>query len=128
MKEPVRLSDLHKGPIRHPVLSDEFIERIKTLKAMLGDVDPTTLEQTIDNFKRDANPESELLIWERIANTFQLFVSDVATANAAMRKDVIAVLVGASMGSEDWSSIKHLSEDQIARLVLIYRGLSALTS
>jgi len=68
MKVGVRLSDLKFGPIRHPVLPDDFIERIKAFKKILSDFDAVSLEQTVDNFKRDTNPESELLIWERIAN------------------------------------------------------------
>jgi len=34
-----------------------------------------------------------------------------------------SVLLGASMGVEDWSNIRHLTEDQINGLVLNYRAL-----
>ena len=72
MKKELRISELKAGPIRHPSLPDSFVERVKAFKAALGVVEGVSLEHTSDNFKRDANPESELLIWERIASTFAL--------------------------------------------------------
>src|ERR1700720_280645 len=75
MKIPLQPSELHKGPIRRPVLPESYVDRIKAFKAILSDVDPTSLETAIDNFKRDTHPEDELAIWERIANTYQLFLS-----------------------------------------------------
>jgi hypothetical protein len=123
MKKSVQLSDLHAGSIQHRALPVGFIDRVKALKARLGDVDSVPLEKAIENFKRDAYPEHELEIWERIANTFQLFLSHNPTDDPEIRKDIYKVLVCASMGMEDWSNIKHLSTEQINHLVLNYRGL-----
>jgi hypothetical protein len=123
MKKSVPLSGLHAEPIQRGVLPDGFIDRVKAYKARLGDVDSVPLEKAIDNFKRDAYPEHELEIWERIANTFQLFLSHNPTDDPEIRKDIYKVLVCASMGMEDWSNIKHLSTEQINHLVLNYRGL-----
>jgi hypothetical protein len=123
MKKPIELSHLRPGPIRHPVLPDDFIERIKAFKKILGDADNASLEQTIDNFKRDTHPENELAIWERIASTFQMFLSHNPTADAAIRKDILSVLIGASTGNEEYPNIKHLSDDQIKHLVANFRGL-----
>jgi hypothetical protein len=100
MKEQLRLSDIQFGPIRHPVLPDDFIERIKAFKKILGDIDSVSIEQTIDNFKRDADPQSELIIWERIASTFQMYLSHNPTTDSAIRKRILAVLLSASMGIE----------------------------
>jgi Sec-independent protein translocase protein TatA len=100
MKEQVRLSDIQFGPIRHPVLPSDLIKRIKAFKKMLGDIDSVPIEQTIDNFKRDADPESELVIWERIASTFQMYLSHNPTTDSAIRKRILAVLLSTSMGIE----------------------------
>lgn len=124
MKEQIRPSDLRFGPIRHPVLSGEFIERIKAFKTILGDdIDPVSIEQTIDNFKRDADPESELAIWERIASAFQTYLARNPTTSSAIRKEIFAVLLSASWGTEECENIKHLSDQQIKQLVLYYRAL-----
>ena len=117
MKKQVTLANLHQGPIRHPTLPDPFIVRIKACRAILGDVDTASLEQTIDNFKRDANPESELVIWERIASTFQMYLSHNPTIDLAVRKEIFAVLVSASIGIENFGNITHLSDEQIAHLM-----------
>ena len=101
MKEQLRLSDIQFGPIRYPVLPGDFIERIKAFKKILGDIDSVPIEQTIDNFKRDADPESELVIWERIASAFQLYFSHKPTTDSAIRKEIFAVLLGSSMGTEE---------------------------
>ena len=122
MKEPLQPSQLYKGPIRHLALSDEFIDRVKRFKGTLADVDGTSLEETMDNFKRDTHPEEELAIWERIANVYQSFLSHNPTTNLAIKKEIFAVLLGTSMGAYDWGNIKKLNSGQINHLVLNYRG------
>ena len=39
----IELTDLQNGPIMHPVLSDDLLQRIKAFKQILADVDSTTL-------------------------------------------------------------------------------------
>jgi hypothetical protein len=123
MKKQVRLSHLYVGSIVHPVLPDSVVERIKAFKEILGDVDRASLAETIDAFKRDAHPENELLIWERIASTFQMFLLHNPTSDPLIRKDIFAVLVGAPTGVETFPRVKHLSDQQIRHLVLNYQGL-----
>jgi hypothetical protein len=123
MKKQVNLANLHEGPIRHPTLPDEFIERIRAFKEILGDVDPIPLQRTVDSFKRDTNPDTELVIWERIASTFQMYLSHNPTTDLAARKEIFAVLFGASMGMEERNDLTHLREPQIEHLIANYRGL-----
>jgi hypothetical protein len=123
MAKQIKVSDVEVGPMRHPALPGGFIERIKAFKEILGDTDALSLEKTIDGFKRDTNPESELIIWERIASTFHIFLSHNPTADPTVRQEIYSVLLGASMGQEDWSSIKHLTKDQVNHLVLNYSAM-----
>src|SRR5208337_1533852 len=88
MMKRMQPSDLHKGPIRHPILPEGFIDRVRRFKGILSDVDRTTLEEAIDNFKRYRHPEEELAIWERIANTYQLFLSRNPTTDLAIKKEI----------------------------------------
>ena len=121
-EKQIRLSDVQMGPIRHPVLPDDVIERIRAFKATLGDVDDASLDQTIDNFKRDIHPESELVIWERIASTFAAYLSRNPTTDRATRKEIYSMLLGASTGMQEFEDIKHLSGHQIKQLICNYRG------
>lgn len=117
MKEQPRFSDTQFGPIRHPVLPRDFIKRIKAFKKMLGDTDSVPIEQTIDNFKRDVDPKSELVIWERIASTFQMYLSHNPTTDSAIRKRILAVLLSASLGIETSSMSSELRRLGRQRLV-----------
>jgi len=123
MTKNVKISDIEAGPIVHPVLSGSFIERIKMFKRILGDVDDISLERSIDAFKRDANPEKELAVWERIASTFQTYLLRNPTSDPTVRKDIFAVLCLASTGAKEYPNVRHLSDQQIKHLVLNYRGL-----
>jgi hypothetical protein len=126
MKKQVSVANLHVGPIRHPTLPDEFIERVRAFKEILGDVDPTSLEGTLDSFKRDTHPDNELVIWERIASTFQIYLSHNPTIDLAVRKEIFAVLVRASMGMEGRKKLTHLNDRQIEHLIANYRGLASV--
>jgi hypothetical protein len=119
----VELVNVEKGPIRHPVLSDDLLQRIDAFREILADVDNTTLEESLDDFKRDAHPEQEIAVWERIANTYAIFLSHNPTDDLAIKRDIFSVILIASLGMEDWTEIRYLTRDQIRQLVLNYKGL-----
>ena len=123
MKKNVKISDLQEGEIRHPVLPEVIIERIKTFKGILGDVEPSSLEQTIDSFKRDMHPERELIIWERIASTYQTYLAHNPTDDPEIKNEIYSVMLAVSMGMDDWSRIKHLTAEQIDHIKMNYTGI-----
>ncbi len=55
---------------RHEKLPIEWLNRIIIIQKTLYEVLPVSLEETIRNFKADANPDRELVIWEAIAATY----------------------------------------------------------
>ncbi len=62
--------DIKPGPIRHPQLSAELMLRIEAVRAALAEVCSLTEAEWRDAFQRDANPERELLWWERISGCY----------------------------------------------------------
>lgn len=70
-KTVLDISNLKRNDIQHKELSEELIERIKAYKEILADVEPSSLEQALDDFKRDRNPENEVRVWEKIALTYK---------------------------------------------------------
>jgi hypothetical protein len=72
----VKLAAIKPGEIKHVVLPDWFIERVKVFKATLAGVEPSALEETLRSFQRDTNRERELEIWERIAETYRVYISE----------------------------------------------------
>ena len=115
--------EIQEGPIRHHVLRDDLLQRIAAFKEILSEVDNMTLDEVVDDFRRDAHPEREIAVWERIAQTYTLFLSHNPTADLAVKHDIFSVVLMASLGMEDWRGIRHLTQDQIQHLVLNYKGL-----
>ena len=117
MKE-IKFSDVLPGPIRHPGLPLDLIERIKSFKQILAEVETSTLENAIENFQRDQHPECEVAVWERIAAAYHLYFSENPSENMATKTDVYRVLLGASMGTEDFdNTISHLTHEQINEVI-----------
>src|SRR5262245_17247039 len=55
---------LQPGPVRHEQLSADQLERIKKLQQTFREVDAMPLEKWVDDFKRDADPDREIRIYE----------------------------------------------------------------
>jgi hypothetical protein len=66
---------LHPGSlIRSPPagnLTEDQIGRIKAYKKILKEVETAPLEKSIEDFRRDGDPESEIRVWEKIARNFK---------------------------------------------------------
>jgi len=120
---PIKLNQRQKGPVRHPALPEDLIQRIKVFKEILAEVDNMTLDEVIDDFNRDLHPEKEVAVWERIASIYQLFLLHNPTDDLAVKHDVFSVLLMTSLGVEDLSGIQYLDQDQMRHLVLNYQGL-----
>jgi hypothetical protein len=117
MKKEVKISDLKPGPIQHKGLPGGIVERIRAYKAVLADVETSSVEQTIEDFQRDLNPEKELRIWEQIASHYQWFVVGNPGLTQSEKKDVFSVLLGISMGAQDFSNIKNLPVEKVDKIV-----------
>jgi hypothetical protein len=46
----IRLTQLKKGPVRHPVLPEDLFLRVKAFKEILAEVDNMTLDEVIEVF------------------------------------------------------------------------------
>jgi hypothetical protein len=90
---------LQPGPIQRDALSDEQMTRIRTLRATFVEVDGLTVEQWVDNFKRDMDPDRELRIWERIAKAYRTYC-DGKKLSLKAKKEVYRVVLLRSMSSE----------------------------
>lgn len=47
------------------------LEKIMRIQRIFAEVNPSTLEETIDDFKRDQNPDSEIATWLAMANAYE---------------------------------------------------------
>jgi hypothetical protein len=109
---------IQPGPIRRDALSDEQMARIRSLQATFADADGQTVEQWVDDFKRDSDPDQELRVWERMAKAYRAYC-DGRKLSTGAKKEVYRVLLLRSMASEqdvlERAKLKELSrEDAIA--------------
>ena len=94
----IRLKDLSKfklGTHQHIALTESLTERIKAFKKVLHEVEPSSIEKTIDDFMRDHHPEREIAVWEKIAERYQKKVNQKMTSE--QKKELYAELLVQSM-------------------------------
>jgi hypothetical protein len=72
----IRNFELKFGLDKNESLGKEFIERVRVYKSKIKEVETSTLEETLDSFKRDLYPQKELKVWEEIANYYSSKVKD----------------------------------------------------
>ena len=101
-----------------------FAERIRIIKSILDDVFPKSVDDWVNGFERDSNPEKELLIWECIALTFSTFMES-RKLSADAKKEAIGTLLQCSMGMPEAAVLtkrKNLRGSDIRDLFVIYRA------
>lgn len=98
--QTVPATSLKPGALQHAQLTDEQLRRIDKLRATFAEVDESPLETWIENFKRDANPDAELAIWERMARAYQAYCAP-RELSVAVKKEVHTLLLLRSMTSEE---------------------------
>lgn len=90
---------IQPGPIRREALTDEQMARIRALQATFVEVDGMTVEKWVDDFKRDLNPDKELMIWEQMAKAYRAYCNG-KQLSAEAKKDVYGIVLLRSMAPE----------------------------
>ena len=108
-------ASLKPGPPGRQGLSPKQMERIYKLRDSLAEVEHSPIEKWVDNFKRDANPDKELAVWERIADGYTRYCSKRPLSIEA-KEDVFQLLLLRSMASErevlNHVKLKNLTVDE----------------
>lgn len=115
----VPISDLKPGPIRHNKLPSSFINRIKVIHNTFSDVLNISLEETIENFKRDLHPGREILIWEHVMGAY-IDVTKNKNWNRNKKKEALGLLLVNSSGPlslGDIKSVKYLSKKEVDEIL-----------
>jgi len=121
--DTARPANLQPGPIRHAKLPAELEARIRRFAPVFAEVAPRTHEQWLDGFKRDMNPEDEIVIWETMASAYQRFLSANKVDRAA-REEAFTLLLMRSAADDKqvMEAVKprHLSPAQSRELLRLY--------
>lgn len=97
----VKTNDIQVGPIRHESLSPALIERIKKVHGELYEVEGIPLDKSIENFKRDMNPEPNLVIWEQMGKAYTAYIAIHNSLSLREKKEVYRIILLRSMISTD---------------------------
>jgi hypothetical protein len=67
------IQDLKLNEIVHDSLTDKQLKDIEKIQKVFSEVNTSSLEETITNFKRDQNPDNEIAIWLKMADAYERF-------------------------------------------------------
>ena len=85
------------------------VERLRELRQTFKEVDSSSLEKWIDDFRRDADPDREIAIWEAMAQAYRTYSSQRQLSPAG-KADLFGLLLMRSGGSDSFVlSNMHLS-------------------
>jgi len=115
-KDNVQIIDPNKIQLNSHVykkLSPELLTRIKATTDVFEIVDGMSYKKVVDLYKRDLDPESNLIIWEEMARVYKLFCKS-RCKNHAERMDVYRALLLRSMYT-DSNALKNLKTNVITR-------------
>ncbi|MCC3158244.1 hypothetical protein LJ737_13430 [Hymenobacter sp. 15J16-1T3B] len=85
------------GPIRHDSLTSAQVARITRIQATFAEVVPASLAETLNNFRRDADPDREIAVWETMAAAYERYLRRQPRLSFAQKKEVFALLLSRSM-------------------------------
>ena len=95
-------NEIRMNEIVHDELTDEQLAQIKKIHSTFQEVDKTSLEQTITDFKRDLNPDNEIAIWLNMAKAYQNYLNSVNnTIDLNTKIEVYRLILSRSMMSDD---------------------------
>src|SRR5687768_9289473 len=81
-------NQIQQNNIVHDSLSSDQIEKIEIIQSTFFEVDSISLEESIDNFKRDLNPDEEIAIWLDMADAYKKYNSKHPNLPLATKKEV----------------------------------------
>ena len=93
----INLSELRPGPLLRESLTEDQTQRARAVYEALQPFVSPTFEQFELNFLRDADPESEIQIWENIAVAFQRYEQQHGTLSEADETTLFKSLLLISM-------------------------------
>lgn len=113
---------LRKNEYQHEPFQGKLRARIEAIMDNLAEVYPLPYEEWEDGFRRDHNPENEMLVWEYIAAVYLLFSEQAA--DLSIKKEIYSVVLTCSFSSPEQVlqqvKLKHLSRETATEIVNFY--------
>lgn len=110
----VPIKDLHFKKQTN-ALPAELVDRITLIHYVFRDYLSVTLDKTIDNFKYDKHPESEIQVWEHMASVI-LTLKYQHNWSEDMLKGAVKVVLGLSTGMIQNNDLDKESTERIVEI------------
>lgn len=114
---------IERGPVRHARLSAAQVTRLRKVHSTFAEVDGQTFAEWEDDFKRDADPDENLRIWEDMEIAYLKFCEG-KSLDVATRKEVFKVVLLRSMAPESevlrQGKLRILSEAEAKQIMRGY--------
>jgi len=108
----------------HKELPPSLLKRIKATTDTFEKIDGLSYEQAVDLYKRDLDPESNLVLWEEMVRAYKIFCAKRCTTMPE-QTDVYRSLLLRTMFSEDESinrsKLNVLSVNEARSVMKLYR-------
>ena len=119
------IQDLELNEIVHDSLTTEQINDITRIQKVFSEVNLTSLDETINNFKRDQHPNNEIAIWLKMADAYQRFTlrTEKAIGHDKKNEAYELILLRSMMTEEevlDKSAPKFLTKEEVKEILSYY--------
>ena len=116
-------NSIQQSQILHDSLTTSQINNIEYLYNTFKEVDPTSQEKWIEDFKRDQDPDREIEIWMMMAKAYKSYCQK-REINLDVKKEVLKVLLMRSSVPEDevltHLKLEHLAEKEALKIMHVY--------
>jgi len=119
----ISLQELKLNEIIHDSLTNRQIKDIERIQQVFAEVNSSTLEETMDNFKRDQNPDDEIKVWLQMASVYEQFTSD-KVIDLNKKNEAYSLILLRSMMTEaevmNKLTLKYLTENEAKEIFTYY--------
>jgi hypothetical protein len=121
----IAIKDLRLNEIVHDSLTVDQLRDIEKIHKSFAEVNSSSLEETITNFKRDRHPDDEIAIWLKMAEAYERFtLAGGRQIDLNKKNEVYQLILLRSMMSErevmDQVKVTSLTDDEIKEVFSYY--------
>jgi hypothetical protein len=115
-RKAVRTDEITTGPLLHKTLAPDLEARISILFARVGKYINNNLAEWREDFLRDQVPESEVVVWEHIADVVdRLWIEQPKVLSKLNRQSLLRVVIAISISAVDIpSQIPGVTDEMVA--------------
>lgn len=119
-------TNFHPAPVIHDSLSAAQLEKIKKIQEAFAEVNPSSLEETIADFKKDSHPDNEITLWLVMANTYKQFTAGHKELSPVEKQEAYKLILTRSMWDESnakqQAQLRLLTDNDVAEIFLYYNA------